>query len=737
MMNKVNAMTIAALAAALCAAPSLAGESPAAVVARNRALVAKFADSVATVRYYTKRDADGKEPEIEIPYKCPNCGGTHFEKGNVSAEKGIPAEFAGFVIGPDRVLMQDVMLPPEYIDRIEVVCGGESVGAKEFEWSPAHDALVLKTASPLAKAKPLAFAGAALAEGEAAKEGAVGPRYFFLVREDGETIAGVAESKASEFRHHVEVGKDIYEGNPNTIALNADDEPVTIALQHWIELGREEFLPPAKWEWKPAAARFDAIKALETRLAKAILPAYVQLEAKKKDEGRYSRWSSDDAQDDIDTVCIVLEKGVAIVPLGLKPDTTARLAKMEATLPDGKKVALEFVGSYDKYGAMSVKFADGAPQGLEPLVLDRRAPLSLFGERQRVVQVANRGGVLKFRTGIVEVREFARTEGNEILAKSSPVSVWDGDDDDEKTFGLCTSASGALIGLEVKARKESHYWRSNIGAIGSSLLAMVDEPVFDSENIPRKADDRKRTAWLGVETQPAGVEIIREKKAVGFLGRYVERAPLVTGVSSNSPAAKAGILEGDILISARYPGGSREEKLTMDSDYGSMIDWSALFDREEFTEYSGSSMPTPWPNVENGVNAVLTEFGVGTEVIVAWVRDGRRMEAKLKLELAPVHFQNAPRSRSKTLGITVADMTYEVRKYFKFDGAASGVVIDKIKGGGPAAVAGLKPLELILQVNGEDVKDAKDFLAKTKDKKDLTFSVRRLTATRVVPIKLQ
>ena len=65
------------------------------------------------------------------------------------------------------------------------------------------------------------------------------------------------------------------------------------------------------------------------------------------------------------------------------------------------------------------------------------------------------------------------------------------------------------------------------------------------------------------------------------------------------------------------------------------------------------------------------------------------------------------------------------------------MVIDKVKGGGPAAVAGLKPLELILQVNGEDVKDAKDFLAKTKDKKDLTFSVRRLTATRVVPIKLQ
>ena len=736
-MGKVNTMALAALAAALCATAAHAGESPATVVAKNKALVDKFADSVATVRYYTRRDADGNEPEIKIPYKCPNCGGTHFERGDVSAEKGVPAEFAGFVVGPDRVLMQDVALPPEYVERVEVACGGETVAAEEFEWSPAHDALVLKTAAPLAKAKPLSFAGG-LPQAEEKEGGAdsAGPRYFFLVREEGETIAGVAESKASEFRHHVEVGKDIYEGMPNTIVLGENDEPVTIALQRRIELGKEVFDPPAKWEWKPAAARFEAVKALEARLARAILPAYVQLEAKKKDDDSYSRWSSDEVRDDMDTVCVLLEKDVAILPVAMKPDATARLAKMEATLPDGRKVPLEFVGSYDKYGAIAVKFADGTPQGLEPLALDRRNPLELFGERLRAVTVSNRGGSLKFRIGEVEVRKFARAEGNETVATYSPVAVWDGDDD-EGSFGLCATASGALAAMEVDSRKESRYSSSGDGATGSSLLAFVDAPAFDAENIPRQADERKRTAWLGVETQPAGAEIVREKKATAFIGRYVDRAPLVTGVASNSPASKAGIREGDILISARYPGSSREEKLAMGSDYGSMIDWGELFDHEGLIEMAGERLPTPWEDVEKGVNATLTEFGVGSEVVVAWARDGRRMEAKVRLELAPVHFKNAPRSRSKTLGITVADMTYEVRKYFKFDDSASGVVIDKVKGGGPAAVAGLRPLELILQVNGEDVKDAKDFLAKTKDRKDLTFSVRRLTATRVVPIKLQ
>ena len=81
-------------------------------------------------------------------------------------------------------------------------------------------------------------------------------------------------------------------------------------------------------------------------------------------------------------------------------------------------------------------------------------------------------------------------------------------------------------------------------------------------------------------------------------------------------------------------------------------------------------------------------------------------------------------------------MTQEVRKYFKFDEKAPGVVVTKVKGGGTAAVAGIRPLELILEVNGENVVSAKDFVEKTKGKKDLTFTVRRLTATRMVPIKL-
>ena len=85
--------------------------------------------------------------------------------------------------------------------------------------------------------------------------------------------------------------------------------------------------------------------------------------------------------------------------------------------------------------------------------------------------------------------------------------------------------------------------------------------------------------------------------------------------------------------------------------------------------------------------------------------------------------------------MTVCDMTYEVRKFLKLGDDAPGVVVAKVKSGDVADVAGIRPLEIVVDVNGEGVTSAKDFLSKTKDKKELTFTVRRLNATRIVPIR--
>ncbi|MBO7207106.1 MAG: hypothetical protein J6W10_05785, partial [Kiritimatiellae bacterium] len=161
-MKKANIvkLTITALCLASFTANAVVPENKTAVTpyeiaAKNRKLVGKYSDSIAVVRYYVKKNDKGVEPSFRIPYKCPNCDNTHFRDGLVSAVKKIPAEFAGFLISDDRVLMTDIMLPPEFIDRIEVECAGEVVAAEEYESSRERKALYLKLARPFSRAKPI------------------------------------------------------------------------------------------------------------------------------------------------------------------------------------------------------------------------------------------------------------------------------------------------------------------------------------------------------------------------------------------------------------------------------------------------------------------------------------------------------------------------------------------------------------------------------------------------------
>ena len=64
-------------------------------------------------------------------------------------------------------------------------------------------------------------------------------------------------------------------------------------------------------------------------------------------------------------------------------------------------------------------------------------------------------------------------------------------------------------------------------------------------------------------------------------------------------------------------------------------------------------------------------------------------------------------------------------------------MVEKVQPGHPAAIAGVRPLEIITHVNGEPVMSAKDFAKKAKSSRTITLSIRRLAATRVVRIELK
>lgn len=730
----ISALCLASFSVNAVVSENKTASTPYEIADRNRKLVSKYSDSIAVVRYYVKKNDKGVEPAFRIPYKCPNCSSTHYRENVVSTEKKIPAEFAGFLISSDCVLMTDISIPPEFIDRIEVECAGEVVAAKELETSRRYKALFLKLAKPLAKAKPIKFVDDRNPEN---------PSYFFMVREEGMTVAGVAGSKVSQFKHFVELDKDFYEGTPNTLVVNKSLEPVTVALEDKIELGKEVFLSPLNWPREPACKRFERIASLETKLIKSIIPVNIQLEAKAKEpRGRFSiTWSSDDDlnnKNDIDCPGIVVEGGKVIVLAALQPQATARLVKIDAVAPDGKKIPLRFLGSYQDEGALLAAVPGENIADFEPLKLDGRKAIELWQDEFYLVSFQNVGGKIEFNTGLSKVDGFKRIKGNVSVAEFEKVSgVETRYSSSRENRNECIfTVDGSLVAVALKSR-HSERWSSERSDIqGETLSAMVDAPIFDSENIPREISDRKRVAYFGVEVQAAGHEIAREKKAMAYLKASAESAPLVTEVYSGSPADKLGVKAGDILVSIKHVAASQNEDFSVERDYMSEINWVEAFEDKRFVEFASMGQVAPWSGLESGIKSIVSKFNVGAKVSVSWVSNGELKEGVTTLALAPVQFTTAARVRNKELSIAVCDMTQEVRKYFKFDDKAPGVVIAKVKSGGVGAVAGLKPLELIIEVNGEGVTSAKDFQEKTKGKKELNFTVRRLSNTRVVPIKL-
>lgn len=702
-----------------------------ATAAERHALVEEYLPSVAVVKYYLKKDAQGREPKFEIPYKCPNCNNTHWRDSGASAVNGVPAVFAGYVTQEDEIFMQDVKIPCEYIDHITVTVGEETVEAVEAEACIEANALVLKTVEPLKSAKPLVFSGVMSEK----------PRYFYIADEDGMLVSGVSGSAMDDFTHYVEAKLDLYEGRTNTILIDEEGKCVTLSFQTVIKLGEEIFTPPTEWKREKASVRFERKAAAEKAFASSILPVYIQLEAPPKEEShsrRYTYYSSDESDvkgNDVDATLVAIED-VMVVRAKIDQKDTARIVKMEATLPDGTKEPLVFVGSLADYGALIVKFANGTPDGLKPLKIDRREAAECFNEVVKVMYVKSAGGKVAVDSGETRVTSLKRGKGDSLHIQVGEGTFVNTDGDDYSAVrdqSFIVSSEGLMM-MPLKDRKSR--WSDNGGKLfRSDLIALVEAPIYDPENVPREADDRRRTPWLGVEVQEASQEVVREKMATGYVDAH-HGGSLVTAVYDDSPAAKLGIKEGDILVSARQSGGS-VVRLVPESDYFASVDWDSVFENPSFAEVAGTGRLMPWPNVEGGINATLAEnFGVGMKVSVVWVSDGKRMEGETALALAPVHFLNAPKARNKELAITVCDMTDEVRKYFNFGADAPGVVVRKVKSGGVAAVSGVLPLEIILEVNGEGVTSAKNFASKTKGKKELRLTVRRLGATRIVPIKL-
>ena len=232
--------------------------------------------------------------------------------------------------------------------------------------------------------------------------------------------------------------------------------------------------------------------------------------------------------------------------------------------------------------------------------------------------------------------------------------------------GALVDAEGRLIGINTAILSRSG---GNQG-IGFAIPSNLSRDVMQS----LVKDGRVTRGYMGVMIQDVTPALAREFKLKESTGA------LVGDVTPNSPAEKAGLKSGDVLIevNGKKVADSRHLKLE------------------------------------------VARTSPGETVTVKLLRDGasktldvtvKEMPGAERLAKADTH---ATDDTGTLNGVTVSDLDHRAREQFSLPEAINGVVITDIQPDSAAAEAGLKPGDVVQEINRKPVKTAEEAVRLTE-----------------------
>jgi serine protease Do len=253
------------------------------------------------------------------------------------------------------------------------------------------------------------------------------------------------------------------------------------------------------------------------------------------------------------------------------------------------------------------------------------------------------------------------------------------------------------------------------------------------EDSPRSDRDvARRVRILGRGGAHLGIRLEDvDKDDVARLKLPEEKGALVKDVESDSPAAKAGIQEGDVIV--RYHGES-------------VIGASQL---ARLVRETPPGRTVPIEVVRNGATQKLSAT-VGDEGRATWNLGGDWGELEMPLPEPPDHPlpPSAPvpphafdrwgkraflddlmwGGRSpRRLGLEYQEISGQLAQYFKI-GGDTGVLVTSVDADGPAGKAGLKAGDVILKVGSRAIEDGEDLrkaLDRAEPGAEIAVSVQR------------
>jgi len=244
--------------------------------------------------------------------------------------------------------------------------------------------------------------------------------------------------------------------------------------------------------------------------------------------------------------------------------------------------------------------------------------------------------------------------------------------------GALVDAEGRLVGINTAILSRSG---GNQG-IGFAIPVNLARDVMES----LVKDGRVTRGYLGVMIQDLNPALAREFKLKDNGGA------LVGEVTPRSPAEKAGLKAGDIV-----------------------------------TEFNGKKVSD-----SRHLKLEVARIKPGDAVSVKVLRDGspKTFEVTVKempgtQDLSKADNRGSSKDDSGTLnGVTVSDLDNPTRQQFDIPGQVRGVVITEVTPDSAAAEAGLKPGDVILEINRHPVKSAEEAVRLTEKTDNKTTLLR-------------
>lgn len=233
--------------------------------------------------------------------------------------------------------------------------------------------------------------------------------------------------------------------------------------------------------------------------------------------------------------------------------------------------------------------------------------------------------------------------------------------------GALVDLQGRLVGINTAIFSRSG---GSVGigfAIPANMARVVGEAGISGGKLVRP--------WFGARLQEVTSDI------ASGLGLDRVRGTIITEIAAGGPAERAGFKTGDVLLAAD----------------GFTINQPSAFDFR------------------------LATRKLGSQVKIDYIRDGKGVSTTLTLEGVPAADADAIAAidgNTRFAGVTVETVNPAIAQDLGLPFNAHGVVVRSVEQGSPAQRMGLQTGDVILNLNGSDMNDAKTFRDSASNRAD-------------------